>query len=165
MTLKETLKSWIYEKELTPEEIENNINEVEDYLKKFPKELFLEYKKETGKDRISIFHKQWYNNNMRYDDQLFADITDDNNINLHLHTWGEHKGWTHSNREVWENPKEYYWVSVWKENISQYKKDIFKLEEKLRKKIRNQKIIAPVKNKIKSIFKAAKPKNTAPERV
>ena len=170
MTLKETIKSWIYEKERNPEEIAEDIEEVGAYLQKIPSELLMQYKQITGKNRIKIFSKKRIDDSkMRNLSELIVHIWEDNTLNLEVFDRGEHKGWSHGSVSVWDrdlrkgSTDRLLSAKNWREYVSKYKKDIFKLEKKLQDKIRNYKIINPVKNAIKDAFTFKKSKKNTPE--
>ena len=172
-------------KELSPEEIAENIKEVENYLENFPWDLLKEYKEVKGKDYITIFKKDrrepygssilpdMYPSPYNYSHtlRLKADIGKDNKINLRLTHFWNYDWWSFEyiskrNENSWEHLNDMSSVIgqslQWKKNISNYKKNIFTLEKKLRNKIRNHKIIAPIKNAIGRVL--GKKKDIAPEK-
>lgn len=73
------------DKELSPEEIQENIKEITKYLSTLPKDLLQKYKESTGQDNIIIF-KNTRTEKGKYDqmDKLTATISPDNKLDLIL---------------------------------------------------------------------------------
>ena len=163
MKLKETILSLFKEeKELSPEEIAENIKEVELCLKKIPWDILKKYKESTGKEYIKIFFKtRRTQDGYSQLNKLTAYITPENTINLELNRFWHYETWTFRYLSKWnENSRKHIndfekiisENDTWKIEISKYKNDIFKLEKKLHDKIRNQEIIAPIKNAIAKVL-------------
>jgi len=162
MKIKERALSLFEEKRLSPEEIAENVKEIEWYLSQISKDLLEEYTKTTGKDSIKIFSKERKEKD-KYPqlEKLIAYITPESDVNLKLERFWHYETWTFRYVDKWNEDSSKHindFETVisetlnWKESISYFKKDIFTLEKKLRSKIRNHKILKPVKQALGTIF-------------
>lgn len=169
MKLKEKISSLFEEKELSPEEVAGNIKEIEEYLLTIPKDLLEKYKESTGENYIKIFWKERKENEKYFQsEKLVAVITPENTINLTLDRFWHYDTWTFRYVSKWnENSDKHindFEVVIgenqtWKKQISHFKNSILGLKKKLHSKIRNQKIIKPIKQAIGKVFKTEKKEN------